>query len=166
LVAFGLGSFLFHTFANTVTRWLDVLPISLFVVTYLCLYAYRVANQTYAATTALAALFVIAAFIGRQFPHLLNGSLIYGPTIILLGAVSWFHWVNDKRDLVLLLAAMCAFAAALAFRTIDNAACTWWPVGTHFLWHLCTALALLLATKALIVNLSSRERPRAAGARL
>ena len=46
------------------------------------------------------------------------------------------------------------FIAALIFRTIDDAICQAFPVGTHFLRHLSTAVALLLATKALIVNLS------------
>jgi hypothetical protein len=157
LVAFGLGSFLFHTFANTITRWLDVLPIALFIVTYLCLYAYSVANQNVAVTAALAGTFMVAAYFSRQFPHFLNGSLIYAPTVVLLVAVSGFHWLNGKRDLVLLMAAIGVFTLALVFRTIDTIVCPWWPVGTHFLWHLCTALTLLLATKALIVNLPRRN---------
>jgi hypothetical protein len=156
LAAFGVGSFLFHTFANTPTRWLDVLPIVLFVVTYLCLYAYCVANQSFVVTATLAVLFVIGAYFARQLPHLLNGSLIYAPTVILLMAVSVFHSLRGKHELVLLLGAIGAFTAALALRTIDNVVCPWWPMGTHFLWHLCTALALLLATKALIVNLPPR----------
>jgi hypothetical protein len=84
------------------------------------------------------------------------------PTAVLLAAVSWFHFANGKRDLVLLLAAVTAFATALFFRTIDNAVCPWWPPGTHFLWHLRTAAALLLANKALIVTLPSRHRSAAA----
>jgi Ceramidase len=153
LAAFGTGSVLFHTFANTLTRWLDVLPIALFVLTYLCLYTYRVAGLGLAVTAALAVLFIIAAYIGRQFPHILNGSLIYAPTVVLLLTVSPFHWAKGKHEPLLLLAATAVFIAALIFRTIDNAVCPIFPVGTHFLWHLSTALALLLATKALIVTL-------------
>jgi hypothetical protein len=157
LIAFGIGSFLFHTFANTVTRWLDVLPIALFVLTYLCLYANRVTGLGLAATAALAVLFAIAAYIGRQFPHILNGSLIYAPTVLLLLVVSLFHWAKGKNDPILLLGATGAFMAALVFRTVDNVACRSFPVGTHFLWHLFTALALLLATKALVANLPSKK---------
>lgn len=38
LVAFGVGSSLFHTFASPTTRTLDVLPIALFMFAYLWLY--------------------------------------------------------------------------------------------------------------------------------
>src|SRR5687767_9820505 len=40
--ATGVGSFLFHTFANTATFWLDVVPILLFVLTYTWVSARRV----------------------------------------------------------------------------------------------------------------------------
>lgn len=160
LAAFGVGSLLFHTVANTPTRWLDVLPIALFVLTYLCLYAYRVAGLSLGVTAVLAVLFAFAAYIGRQFPHILNGSLIYAPTVVLLLTVSVFHWAKGKHQPIMLLAATAAFLAALFFRTIDNAVCPLFPVGTHFLWHLSAALALLLATKAFIVNLPPVEHQK------
>jgi hypothetical protein len=154
LVVFGTGSFLFHTFANTLTRWLDLLPIALFVLTYLCLYAYRMAGLGLVATAALAVLFAIGAYFGRQFPHILNGALIYAPTVILLIAVSSFHWAKSKKGRVLLLSATGAFMAALVFPTIDNTICSSLPMGTHFLWHLSAAIALALATKAMLLALA------------
>ncbi len=42
MIAFGVGSTLFHAFANTMTRWVDVLPIAAFIATYLWLYVRRV----------------------------------------------------------------------------------------------------------------------------
>jgi hypothetical protein len=45
---------------------------------------------------------------------------------------------------------------------VDNTLC-WWPLDTDSLWHLFAALALLLATKALIANLPRRKRRVAAG---
>jgi hypothetical protein len=73
----------------------------------------------------------------RPSDRLLNGSLIYTPTVILLLAVSLFHGAKGKRDPIPLLGATAAFFAALVFRTIDNVLCPSFPVGTHFLWHLC-----------------------------
>jgi hypothetical protein len=135
-----------------VTRWLDVLPVALFVMTYLYLYASRVAGLSPAVTSALVLIFAIAAYVGRQFPNILNGSLIYAPTLALLLAVSLYHRANNKRGFHLLVAGSSAFLVALLFRTIDNAVCPVFPVETHFLWHLLTAAALGAATKTLIDN--------------
>jgi hypothetical protein len=68
LVAFGMGSLLFHTFANTPTRWLDVLPIALFIITYLCLYAYRVAGLSLAITAALTVFLQLRPTSADSFP--------------------------------------------------------------------------------------------------
>ena len=75
LASFGFGSGLFHSFANSLTRWLDVLPIAAFIATYLWLYLRRVAGIRPAAAWLAVAAFVVAAIVARQFPGILNGSL-------------------------------------------------------------------------------------------
>ena len=61
LIAFGAGSTLFHTFANVITRWLDVLPIAAFITAYLWLYVRCLLNQSAAAATLVSVGFVVAA---------------------------------------------------------------------------------------------------------
>jgi hypothetical protein len=49
-----------------------------------------------------------------------------------------------------LLTAAGIFAASLSFRSVDNAVCSVFPVGTHFLWHLLNGLVLLVLVRAAI----------------
>jgi hypothetical protein len=41
-----------------------------------------------------------------------------------------------------LLLGAILFAVSLTFRTIDQPLCTFWPYGTHFIWHTLNALLL------------------------
>jgi hypothetical protein len=49
------------------------------------------------------------------------------------------------------------FTVSLVFRTIDEALCQTFPVGTHFLWHLCNAAMLYLLLVALIRSASGPD---------
>jgi len=75
IVAIGVGSAMFHTFATGWARVLDVLPILLFQLWFLWLYSRAVvgARSTYSAV--LVSGFLLAAVLARQFPEVLNGSL-------------------------------------------------------------------------------------------
>jgi hypothetical protein len=49
-----------------------------------------------------------------------------------------------------LLAAAAVFAVSLLFRSIDHAVCSGWPLGTHFAWHGLNAVVLFLLIRAAI----------------
>ena len=124
IVAFGTGSLLFHTFATSATRLLDVMPIALFTVAYLWVYARQILHLGQAVTAASAAVLVSAAYGGMQFPGVLNGSLIYAPAIVFMLGLGTLHWMQARKSPADLLGAAGLFAAALFFRTIDNAICS------------------------------------------
>jgi len=42
---------------------------------------------------------------------------------------------------------------SIFFRTIDNAVCPYFPVGSHFFWHLLNPVVLYLSARALLLNL-------------
>ena len=105
MIAFGVGSTFFHTFANATTRWLDVLPIATFVATYLWLYARRVLQAPTAIATICTAAFVVAAAGARQFPDILNGSIIYAPALILVIGLGEVHLVREHHERPTLIAA-------------------------------------------------------------
>ncbi len=157
-IAVGTGSALFHTFATGWARILDEVPILLFQLWYLWLYARRIVRlRIVLAATAIAA-YVAAALFSRQFPHLLNGSLIYAPALILLLGLGMYHFLQHKTGRFLLLATTGVFLIALAFRSIDEAACPHIPIGTHFLWHVLIGVVLYLSMRALILNRPMRIR--------
>ena len=151
-IAIGTGSALFHTFATGWTRILDEVPILLFQLWFLWLYARRIMRlRTVLAAAAIAA-YMVVAYFGRQFPHLLNGSLVYAPALILLLGLGLYHFLRHKAGRVLLLATAGIFLIALALRSVDEAACPHIPIGTHFLWHVLIGVVLYLSMRALIVN--------------
>ena len=152
MCAIGLGSFSFHTMANNLTRFLDVLPILLFQLVYVWLYCREIAGtrQVFAWTIVFAYLF--AAILGRQFPHILNGSLIYAPAIAVLFGLGIYHAASRQNERFVVMAAALVFVTSLACRTVDGFVCPYFPLGTHFLWHLFNGFVLYLLIRGFLSN--------------
>ncbi|MAF47145.1 MAG: ceramidase domain-containing protein [Rhodospirillales bacterium] len=150
VAAIGFGSFTFHTLATNWARWLDVLPILLFQLLYLWLYGRRVIGWGPFVAAGLLALFLAAALIGRQFPAILNGSLIYAPALAVILGLGIYQVRAATEARFELLAAAALLVFSLAFRSVDNAVCAALPIGTHFLWHLLNGTVVYLAVRALI----------------
>ena len=151
-VGVGLGSGLFHTFATPWARVLDLLPILLFQLAYLWGYARRMLAFGRLSAAGMLGAFLLAALLGRQFPTVLNGSLLYAPAALVLLGLGAAHRAVARREPFGLLAAGTVFLIAVAFRSLDRVVCADIPLGTHFLWHLSTALVLYLASRALLLN--------------
>jgi Ceramidase len=155
-IMIGVGSGLFHAFATGWARFLDEVPILLFQLWYLWLYTRRIMTlRVRFAATSIAG-YMAAAIFCRRFPHLLNGSLIYAPALILMLCLGLYHLLQNKRERFLLLATMGIFLASLTFRSIDNGVCSHVPIGAHFLWHILNGVVLYLSMRALILNQSNR----------
>ena len=136
IAAVGVGSTAFHMAATTETQWLDVIPILLFQLAFLWIYAQRVLRwPLWASAFVVAAFFAICVY-ARQFTAPLNGSLAYAPALIAVFALGIDHRMRDPQRTPWLLMAAAVFTVSLALRTIDIAACERFPLGTHFLWHL------------------------------
>ncbi|MBI4189960.1 MAG: ceramidase domain-containing protein [Betaproteobacteria bacterium] len=155
-IVIGAGSALFHTFAMGWARILDEVPILLFQLWYLWLYLRRITAQRPAIAAASIAGYLAAAYLGRQFPHLLNGSLVYAPALILMPCLGLYHFLQHKAGRCLLLAATGVFLISLVFRLIDEDVCSYVPAGTHFLWHILNGVVLYLSMRALILNRPGR----------
>jgi len=158
IAAIGVGSFLFHTMATPLTRWLDIIPIFVFQLLYIGFYTRRIINLPMAVIGILLLMFVAAAFYGRQFPDVINGSLIYAPALLVIIVLGWYHYHGRKVERGLLLGAASIFLLSIIFRSIDNMICPRFVLGTHFLWHILNAVVIYLAMRALIANLSPGSR--------
>ena len=160
VLAIGAGSTLFHTFATGWARALDELPILVFQLVFLWLYARRVIGWRRPAAASLVLVFLGAAIYGRQFPHLLTGSLIYAPAVVVLAALGAYHCLSHQPARWHLVAAAGVLFAAVLLRTLDAAVCERFPVGTHFLWHLLVALVIYLSVSALVAHERSARAMR------
>lgn len=151
-VAIGVGSVAFHTFATPWARWLDILPILMFQVGFLWIYLRRVVGAGRPAASAAIAGLLAGVALGRRYPGVLNGSLIYAPAFVVLVGLGVYHARAGEPGRFVLLLAAGVFALSLACRSIDEAVCPYVPIGTHFLWHLLNGALLYLSMKALILN--------------
>lgn len=147
VVAIGVGSGLFHTFANRLTIWADVLPIAGFTLAYTILNLRRFLGLGWAKTLVIFfAFYAIAGFLTFMVPdairHATNGSTGYLPpflALVFFGALALAKghpagWYN--------LAAASLFLVSVTFRAIDPKVCDAFPLGTHFLWHTLNGLML------------------------
>jgi hypothetical protein len=155
VVAIGVGSFLFHTFATRLTMWADILPIAGFTLAYTLFNLRRFMSLSWPSSLAVfLAFYVVAGVLTALVPDWLrdasNGSTGYLPPflalfvfgVLVLRSGHPAGWYN--------LAAAGIFVPSVTFRALDPHVCEAMPLGTHFLWHTLNGLLLgvLLAAVA------------------
>lgn len=149
----GVGSFLFHTFANKATHLLDLIPIFIFTLTFIYFTFYKVLNQKINRAAILSVLFVALMVLIELFvpKSVLNGSLLYFPALVTLGIVGLLIQKSKPQIAKLYFLSSVIFLASLIFRTIDAQVCESFGLGTHFLWHLLNggmlAIMILITQK-------------------
>jgi hypothetical protein len=156
----GIGSILWHTYPTMPTLVLDSVPILIFIVWYIWLYARNVIGMRplFAAPSATA--FLLATLLAFPFAGVLHGAFVYTPGLVVTLVLGVFHARERRAARFTLLAAAGVYLAALFFRTIDNEVCTVLPIGTHFLWHILIGLVTYLAMRPLILSIAPRARAR------
>ncbi len=157
IVAIGLGSALFHMLATGWALAFDAGPIFLFEIAFVWLYGRSVARFTVPATIFVLVAFLAALGLSSHFHRILNGSLSYAPSLVLLLAFAFVHHQVCLRERFALFFAWLSFAAAAAFRTVDLILCPCVPCGTHFLWHVFTGVMLYLLMRGMITNMPERS---------
>ncbi len=157
----GIGSILWHTYPTMLTLILDSVPILIFIIWYIWLYARNVIGMRPLFAVACAAAFLLATFLALPFSGVLHGAFVYTPGLIVTLVLGVFHARERRRAArFTLLAAAGVYLAALFFRTIDNEVCPVLPIGTHFLWHLLIGLVTYLAMRPLILSTTTGVRAR------
>jgi len=150
VAAIGIGSALFHTFAVTWAMLADVIPISIFIYTYLGFALRRFGGRSWPVTLLAVSGFAAGSygFAAILPPSPWSGSAGYLPAIAALLAVGFWLRLRGAPAAAALLAGGALLTMSLAFRAADAPLCDALPVGTHFVWHLlnATLLYLLLRT--------------------
>ena len=160
----GIGSFLFHTFANVWSGLADVIPIWTFVIWFVGLSLVRFGGLSpMRAAISLGLILVAFGFAGwmlssgdaavpQEMPQSdpLNGSQQYLPALLALyGFAAFLLWRRHPAG-NWITAAAAVFTVSLVFRTIDPAICAKFPAGTHAFWHLLNGLMIGLILQAMI----------------
>ncbi len=144
IFAIGIGSALFHTFASPWAAAADVIPILLFKLLFLWVYARHIMQLSTAKALLLLAGLIAAILLALVFKHYLNGSILYIPALLMLYILGFYHYryadIQQGRGLLLIAGAL--LTTAIFFRSIDMQICHSVAWGTHFLWHLINGLVL------------------------
>jgi len=156
----GIGSILWHTVPNMLTLILDSVPILIFIIWFIWLYARDVIGMRALFAGASAAAFLLATFLAFPFAGVLHGAFVYTPGLIVTLVLGVFQATERRAARFTLLAAAGVYIAALFFRTIDKEVCAVLPIGTHFLWHLLIGLVTYLAMRTLILSTTTEVRAR------
>jgi hypothetical protein len=144
----GLGSTLFHAFRSS--GWLlamDVLPILILNVALTIYFWFRILANIWKVLGVVLLYFVLSIVIIRftEYPlsvnlsYLVRGILLFLPAVLLLQKMNFRHSQ-------FLISAILLFILALVFRWADKLVIDYMSMGSHWLWHISTAMgALLLA---------------------
>lgn len=157
MIIIGIGSFLFHTFANQWSLFADIIPIYLFQLIFLWAYQRYLLSFSITQILVVYALFISCILLTRFLPFNINGSEMYLPTIAIMVLFSFAAKLKNKRVDCYLLYASLLFSVALIMRTIDESICQHLPLGTHFGWHLLNAGVLFLSWYSLFLNTNNRR---------
>lgn len=154
IVLIGAGSSLFHLLATRWSMFADVLPILVYQVAFITIYAVRVMRLTVPKSLLLLVLFFVLTWLFGLAPReWLNGSLGYGPALLFLLGLGAYHYRRGFPERATLLAAAGMFLVSLAFRSVDMRICSAFPAGVHYVWHILNAAVLFLTMQALLVNM-------------
>jgi hypothetical protein len=160
VTAIGLGSFLFHIFANGWSLIADIAPITLFIYFYLGLALRRFFAFRWPATIGVLALFLALSWpIEALLSPLLVGSAGYVPPLAAMAVIGVALAVRRHAAAPFVLAAAGIFLISLTLRTLDAPLCGLISIGTHWLWHLLNAATL--ATLILAALTPSNQRTSA-----
>ena len=155
MITIGLGSALFHSLANLWSMWADVIPISIFVLTYLWLFLRYEAKVSPLASMSLFVGFFLLSVVCSKLAdsQASNGGQAYfGTWIALFGISCYYGGRGDTRKFLAVGSAALTFSLSLFFRTVDMRLCEQWSMGTHLVWHVFNGVVLFLVTKAYLEN--------------
>jgi hypothetical protein len=145
LALIGVGSFLFHTHAQTWSALADTGAIGVFILIYL--YAagrdYLGLSWIYAGLSVLA-FFPFAALLVpllRDLP-VLGVSAGYLPVVILIALYAVILARRAPATARGLAIGAAILLASLTARSLDGQLCDQIPLGTHFLWHILNGIML------------------------
>lgn len=152
VLAIGIGSFLFHTFANRWSALADVAPITVFIHVYFLLALRQFLGlRWWQAGLGTLAFLAVSPLIGNALAGLMGSSAFYIPALLAIFGVGLAATGRDRLVARRLRDTGLVFAASIAFRAADQPFCDSLPTGTHLVWHVLNGVVLWM-----LVNLYLR----------
>lgn len=168
LILGGAGSTLFHAFrTETVFLVMDVAPTALLFLLISGYLWYKVIGNIWIAIITIVVLFSVPFLLYFLLPRgALNVNVFYAMrgTVFLLPLVLILRRTNFQYALII-TGAVVFFGLALVFRSTDKDLAYLVPMGSHFLWHVCTGIGGLLVAEYIyrldVLGLEAGQKPLA-----
>ncbi len=164
IIAFGIGSVLFHASARMWGAIFDVMPIVFFAIFYLYLFARHVLRLSRTKAVLLLGVFVLANAVFKTYViKAPDGHVSLIPSILVMYCIALFMFATKNRSAMRFSSATLVATLAATFRAVDsymNGAdmCHHFPTGTHFLWHLLMAGFVYIVTEDVILRCKAHRQ--------
>ncbi len=141
----GVGSFLFHTHATVWAATADVVPIGVFILTYLFLVNRDVVGLPWWGALLGTLLFAPYAYavvpVLDRIPFLAISNFYWTVPLLLViyAAFGWRKYPATSRGMV---TGAAILSPSITIRSLDAALCDVFPIGTHIGWHCLNAVML------------------------
>ena len=145
LLAIGIGSGLFHTYATGWAGLADTVSILLYILVYIYAANLRVVGlPVWGALAGVAVALPVLILAGRVFAMIpgFEVSAFYWPVPVLIAGYAAWAWGRMPQVARGWAIGAGILVLSLIARSVDEALCPVWPVGTHFAWHLLNAAML------------------------
>src|ERR687893_2015096 len=93
----GIGSILWHTYPTMLTLILDSVPILIFIMWFIWLYARNVIGMQPVFAVASAVVFLLATLLAIPFAGILHGAFVYTPGLIVTLVLGVLHARARRR---------------------------------------------------------------------
>lgn len=152
ILVIAIGSSLFHSFARFWALFLDVGPISLFMLCYVIAYLTYITRLDTRPKIIVIVLFVLVTASLRVIRvEALNNSEFYFSPLLAIFLMSGDRYLRGDPATSAYGVALLFFLAALICRILDATVCLHFPTGTHFLWHIFNSGCLYYVMKGLVM---------------
>jgi hypothetical protein len=162
----GLGSAAWHIWPTRATLLSDVIPITVFIHGFIAVFFHRVFGLAWPWAIGIVLVFAALSFGAPSLlsPRALGSTAAYLPAYLalLVTTAGLFIAGNPRRHGM--LRATLVWTPSLILRSLDGAGCAYFPLGTHFVWHILNATVLYLLLAVLIAAALDRPRDTQAGA--
>jgi hemolysin III len=150
LILGGLGSTFFHAFrTESIFLVMDVAPTALLFLIVSGYFWYRVIGNPWIAAGLIVVLMAIPfsfffilprGSLSINLSYAVRGTIFFLPLVLILARTHY-------KYALMIFSALVFFGLALLFRSVDKDVNTVLPMGSHFLWHVCTGVGGLLVAE-------------------
>ena len=159
VVIIGAMSINFHMNPTLYNEMMDIVPIVLFINLFFFSVLFRIGKcNLFEVFICYVAFLGFTHMLVSLFPRGLNDSIGYLSSMGSLIMIAVYLHLKARPSSQHFLVAALIGVCSLFFRSVDNAVCDQFPMGTHFLWHSLNALLIFIVMKQIIRNVNREAR--------